>query len=202
MLCVKPARRKAGAAIAIVLTTNTLHAYNYWGGASAYCDVDALMSGRADLTTAMQGATGELSAERPFAPMLLAPPEGIPRLVNLTARGFKRRPWAGADGPWSKAHNQTPYDGSAGFLHKWEHAFVRWAEGEDIALDYFTDYDLDAEPDCLDAYACVVLAGHSEYWSGPQRETLERFVDRGAGSPSSPATPLSGRCAGKTTARP
>ena len=181
MLCVKPARGKASAAIALVLTTNTLHAYNYWGGASAYCDVDALMSGRADLATAMQGAIGELSAERPFAPMLLAPPEGIPRLVNLTPRGFERRPWAGADGAWSKTHNQTPYDGSAGFLHKWEHAFVRWAEGEGIALDYLTDYDLEVEPDCLDAYACVVLAGHSEYWSAPERETLERFVDSGGG---------------------
>jgi hypothetical protein len=181
MLCIKPARDKTGAAITLVLTTNTLHAYNYWGGASAYCDVDALMSGRADLATAMAGAIGALSAERPFAPMLLAPPEGMPRLVNLTARGFERRPWAGADAAWSKAHRQTPYEGSAGFLHKWEHAFVRWAEAEGIALDYFTDYDLEAEPDCLDPYPCVVLAGHSEYWSGPERDTLERFVDRGGG---------------------
>jgi hypothetical protein len=91
MLCVKPSIGKAGSAIAIVLTTNTLHAYNYWGGASAYCDVDVLMSGRADLTTAMTGAVGVLSAERPFAPMLLAPPEGIPRLVNMTPSDPLRR---------------------------------------------------------------------------------------------------------------
>ena len=179
MLCVKPA--SVTARIALVLTANTLHAYNYWGGASAYCDVDALMSGRAPLDEAMADAIGMLSAERPFPPMLLAPPEGMPRLVNLTPRGFERKPWAGADGAWSKAHRQTPYDGSAGFLHKWEHAFVRWAEAEGIALDYFTDRDLEDEPDCLDAYSCVTLVGHSEYWSAPQRQTLERFVDRGGG---------------------
>src|SRR5260221_719472 len=27
----------------LVLATNTLHAYNYWGGASAYCHVESLM---------------------------------------------------------------------------------------------------------------------------------------------------------------
>lgn len=179
MLCVKPAQPTVK--IALVLTTNTLHAYNYWGGASAYCDVDALMSGRAPLDQAMAGAIGVLSAERPFPPMLLAPPEGMPRLVNLTPRGFGQRPWAGADTAWSKAHRQTPYDGSAGFLHKWEHAFVRWAEAEGIALDYFTDGDLEAEPGVLDAYPCTALVGHSEYWSAPQRDALERFVDAGGG---------------------
>jgi len=179
MLCVKPVAPTAR--IALVLTTNTLHAYNYWGGASAYCDVDALMSGHAPLADAMAAAIGVLSAERPFPPMLLAPPEGMPRLVNLAPRGFGQRPWAGADSAWSKAHRQTPYDGSAGFLQKWEHAFVRWAEAEGIGLDYFTDYDLETDPGVLDGYPCAALVGHSEYWSAGQRDALERFVDRGGG---------------------
>jgi hypothetical protein len=179
MLVVKPTA--ATARIALVLTTNTLHAYNYWGGASAYCNLDALMTGRAPLAEAMEGAVGVLSAERPFPPMLLAPPKGMPRLVNLTPRGFEARPWAGADTAWSKAHRQTPYDGSAGFLHKWEHAFVEWAESEGIALDFFTDRDLEDEPGLLDAYPCAALVGHSEYWSAGQRDALERFVDQGGG---------------------
>ena len=181
LLCVRAAADAPGARIVLVLTTNTIQAYNYWGGANAYCDVDALMSGRAELAAAMEGAIGVLSTQRPFAPMLLAPPPELPRLVNLTPRGFERRPWAGADPAWSKANRQTPYDGSTGFLHKWEHAFVRWAEGEGIGLDYLTDHDLDADPAALDTYPCVVLAGHSEYWSGPQRATLDRFVERGGG---------------------
>ena len=81
--------------------------------------------------------------------------------------GSRSAPGRGAEAPtWSRAHHQSPYDGSAGFLNKWEHHFVRWAEGEGLALDYLTDHDLDAEPGALDPYAVVILVGHSEYWSG------------------------------------
>src|SRR5262249_17277598 len=43
-VCVKPAKRKSRAKAAFVLATNTYHAYNYFGGANAYCDVTSLMS--------------------------------------------------------------------------------------------------------------------------------------------------------------
>jgi len=172
-----PDRRQRAA---LVLTTNTLHAYNYWGGRSAYCDVGALMSRRKTLPKAMAGAIGVLSAERPFPQMLLAPPEDMPRLVNLRKRGFEEKSWAGADPQWSRDHGQSPYDGSAGFLHKWEHRFVAWAEGEEgLGFDYLTDRDLETDPAALDGYACVFLVGHSEYWSGPQRDAIEAFVDGG-----------------------
>lgn len=179
-LCVRAAHSAKGA-MALVLATNTLHAYNYWGGRNAYCDVGALMARRKPLSEAMAGALGVLSTERPFAPMLLAPPDGMPRLVNRRPRGFEEKPWAGGDPVWSRAHGQSPYDGSAGFLGKWEHVFVAWAEGEGLSVDYLTDFDLDSEPDALDGYACVALVGHSEYWSGPQRDRLDQFVDRGGG---------------------
>jgi hypothetical protein len=163
----------------LVLTTNTLHAYNYWGGRSAYADVEALMGRRKTLPEAMASSLGVLSTQRPFPPLLLAPPPDMPRLVNLEKRGFEARPWAGADPVWSRAHRQSPYDGSAGYLNKWEHAFVSWAEGEGIGFDYLTDYDLDHDPEALTPYDVALLVGHSEYWSGPQRDQLEAFVDRG-----------------------
>ncbi len=178
-ICVKSPADRPGARAVLVLTTNTLQAYNAWGGASAYADVEALMSRRATLPEAMAGAIGRLSTQRPFPPLLLAPPEDMPRLVNGAKRGFEERPWAGADPAWSRAHGQSPYDGSAGFLHKWEHHFVRWAEGEGLALDYLTDYDLDAAPAALAPYDVVVLVGHSEYWSGPQRRAIDHFVESG-----------------------
>lgn len=178
-VCVKPKAGQAGARAVLVLATNTLHAYNYWGGASAYCDVGALMSGRAKLPEAMAGAIGVLSTERPFPPMLVAAPADMPRLVNLEKRGFEQRPWAGADPAWSKAHGQTPYDGSAGYLNKWEHVFVRWAEAQGLGLDYLTDYDLETEAGVLDPYACVILVGHSEYWSGGQRAAIDAYLDQG-----------------------
>ena len=177
-VCVRATERRNR--IALVLATNTLHAYNYWGGASAYCDVESLMSRRLPLLEAMKGAIGRLSTQRPFPPLLLAPPPDMPRLVNLRKRGFLERPWAGADPAWSRAHEQSPYDGSAGFLHKWEHAFVRWAESvENLNFDYLTDYDLDRDAATLDGYDVVLLVGHSEYWSARQRDCIEAFVDRG-----------------------
>jgi len=177
-VCVKPPLGERRARAAFVLATNTYHAYNWWGGANAYCDVTALMSGAAKLPEAMAGAIGVLSSRRPFVQNLLAAPDGVPRLVNMRPRGFKERPWA-ADPAWMRTHRTSPYDGSAGFLNKWEHAFAAWAEPEGVALDYFTDHDLEAEPQVLSGYAAVVVVGHSEYWSGPQRDQIERFVDAG-----------------------
>lgn len=177
-LCVK-APRETPNRMVLLLTTNTLHAYNSWGGRSAYCDVDALMSRRARLPEAMANCLGVLSTQRPISQMLLAAPTDMPRLVNLEKRGFEQRPWAGADPAWSRDHSQSPYDGSAGFLNKWEHVFVRWAEQAGYDFDYLTDYDLDADPDALVPYGVALLVGHSEYWSGPQRDRIEAFVDSG-----------------------
>jgi hypothetical protein len=177
-VCVKPPASGPRPRAVLVLTTNTWHAYNHFGGANAYCDVAALMRREADLATAMRGAIGVLSTLRPFPPMLIAPPADVPRLVNLRPRGFGERPWAG-DRAWPRRRELSPYDSSAGFLEKWEHAFVAWAENEDLALDYLTDRDLETDAGVLDPYRVVILVGHSEYWSAPQREAIETFVDAG-----------------------
>jgi len=177
-IVVKPRKTGPRAKTAIVLATNTYHSYNYWGGASAYADVTSLMAKTKTLPEAMADAIGVLSARRPFPQMLLAPPVDIPRLVNLRKREFRERPFAG-DRDWPRRRELSPYDSAAGFLHKWEHTFASWAENEGLALDYVTDYDLDAEPGILDAYTVVVLVGHSEYWSARERDEIEHFVDRG-----------------------
>jgi len=178
-IVVKAPRSERCAKAALVLATNTYNAYNYWGGANAYCDVAALLSRRAKLPEAMAGAIGVLSTQRPFPPMLLAPPPDAPRLVNLRTRGFEEPPFAG-DPDWRRGKVVSPYDGSAGFLHKWEHAFVAWAEAEGVDLDYLTDFDLETAG-ALEGYACTVLVGHSEYWSAAERDEIERFVDAGGG---------------------
>jgi hypothetical protein len=176
-ICVKPARgkprTKSSAKAAFVLATNTYHAYNYFGGANAYCDVAGLMSRQKKLTEAMDGGIGVLSTQRPFAPAIVAAPDNVPRLVTSRKRNFREKPFV------ERMPGASPYDRSAGFLNKWEHAFVRWAESENLALDYFTDFDLDAEPNLLDAYAALIVVGHSEYWSARQRDQVEAFIDRG-----------------------
>ncbi len=181
-VCVKAPAGAPGSRLVLVLATNTLHAYNHFGGANAYCDVAALMTFGARAPRGSHGRRDPAGSppSGPFPPLLLAPPPDMPRLVNLARRGFEEPPWAGADPAWSRAHGQSPYDGSAGFLHKWEHAFVAWAEGEEgLTLDYLTDHDLDAEPEALAGYDAAIVVGHSEYWSGPQRAALEAFVDGG-----------------------
>ena len=57
--------------------------------------------------------------------------------------------------------------------------FAAWAEEQGLALDYFTDFDLEAESHVLASYRAVILVGHSEYSSAPQRDAIERFVDDG-----------------------
>ena len=179
LICVKAPLGGRRPKAVLVLATNTLHAYNAWGGANAYADVEALMSRRAGLAKAMEGAIGRLSTMRPFAPLLIAAPADMPRLVNLRKRGFEERPWAGVDTTWARMHRMSPYDGAAGFLNKWEHAFVAWAEREGLAFDYLTDHDLDADAAALDPYQVVIVVGHSEYWSARQRDNVDAFLDRG-----------------------
>lgn len=177
-VCVKAPVGQPRSTAVLVLATNTYHSYNWWGGANAYSNVTGLMNGTVPFAQAMDEAIGVLSTERPFAPLIVAPPEGAPRLVNLRKRGFEEKPWA-SDHAWMVEHRASPYDGSAGFLHKWEHAFVAWAEAQGYVLDYATDYDLEVEPDLLSGYQSAFFVGHSEYWSGGQRDQVERFVDAG-----------------------
>jgi hypothetical protein len=181
-VCIRPAAQATRAKAVLVLATNTLFAYNYWGGANAYAHVESFMARKAGMAASIERAIGRLSTQRPIAPLLVAAPPDMPRSVNLRKRGFKERPWMGAEAPtWARTHKMSPYDGASGFLNKWEHAFAAWAEEAAIGLDYLTDYDLDADPQALDPYSCVIVAGHSEYWSGPQRDAIDAFVDRGGG---------------------
>lgn len=177
-VCIKPAAGTTGSKAVLVLATNTYHSYNWWGGANAYSNVTGLMTGKVPFDQAMDEAIGVSSTQRPFTQMIIAAPDDAPRLINMRSRGFKEKPWT-ADPAWMRKHRISPYDGSAGFLNKWEHAFAAWTEEEGYAFDYVTDYDLDTDPDLLVAYTSAFFVGHSEYWSGKQRDQVERFVDGG-----------------------
>jgi len=77
-----------------------------------------------------------LSTQRPIAPFAIGRRPTCAR-SSPRKRGFEERPWAGAEtGEWARAHGQSPYDGSAGFPDKWEHAFAGLAEAEGIGFDY------------------------------------------------------------------
>ena len=177
-VCVRKTKGTPKAKAVLVLATNTYHAYNYWGGRNAYGDVAALCAGTADLVTSMERGLGTLSSRRPFPQGIVAMIKGAPRLMNDGVRGFKETP-LGPDPEFWLAHNYNTFDVPAGYLNKWEHAFVQWAEDVGLQLDYLTDYDLDINADALDGYSVMLVVGHSEYWSGRQRDTVDAFVDGG-----------------------
>jgi hypothetical protein len=61
----------------------------------------------------------------------------------------------------------------------WELPFVEWAEASGLPLEYASNHDLEARPEILDSYRLVLSVGHDEYWSGPMRDTVEAYVERG-----------------------
>lgn len=74
--------------------------------------------------------------------------------------------------------NQSTWGpGKGSYLFK----FLQWCRDENIDLDICTGLDLHSGAIDLDPYRLVITVGHDEYWTGPQREAIERFV-RGGGN--------------------
>ena len=178
--CARRAGRPGSRAV-LVLTTNTLFAYNYWGGASAYAHVESLMAREAE------PAGGDGERHRP-ALHPAADRAAADRAAGRTCRGWStcasaasrsgrgpgRRP---APGPGRTARapmTARPASSTSGSTPS-----CAGPRARAIGFDYLTDYDLDADPAALDPYQAVILVGHSEYWSGPQRDAIDGFVDRG-----------------------
>ena len=61
----------------------------------------------------------------------------------------------------------------------WELPFVQWAEQHHYALDYAANLDLEQHPEMLSHYKLMLSVGHDEYWSGPMRDHLEKWIGEG-----------------------
>ena len=150
------------ASMLFVLGTNTWNAYNTWGGCSLY--------------------TGghQVSFRRPFTRGMLC--REVTERDDRKARPVRWDEEPDPDGmiyQRYRAERALPAAiGSSGwFIH--ERRFVEWAEGAGYTFDYAVSSDLDDDPDALDGYAAMVSVGHDEYWSAPQRGTLERYLAGG-----------------------
>ena len=42
---------------------------------------------------------------------------------------------------------------------------IRWMESNGYTIDYICQDDLHRRPGILDAYRCLIKAGHDEYWT-------------------------------------
>jgi hypothetical protein len=54
-----------------------------------------------------------------------------------------------------------------------------WLDRQGYAYDVVADLDVHRDPSLLEPYRCVIVNGHSEYWSGPALEGLDRYLTQG-----------------------
>ena len=152
----------------LVCATGTWVAYNCWGGSNAY--------------EGITGADGRqfspvLSTQRPWTRGFCKLPEGAPRAIPEAPPKpgeMVRYPYM----EWAYAYGYSKKYASAGWA-TYERHFARWAESAGYRLDYATLHDLASDPDVLQGYTCVIFVGHDEYWSGPMRMAVDRWIENG-----------------------
>ena len=157
--------RGGGASMLYVVPTNTWNAYNTWGGKSLYT-----------------GGTA-VSFHRPIARGMLcrpAPPDDERDDRKSRPTRFGETP--DADGEvFQEYRTENNYPSGIGSTGWYSHGrrFVEWAEGDGLEFDYAVSSDLETVPDLLERYDTVVLVGHDEYWSAPERAAVEEHVAGG-----------------------
>lgn len=148
-----------------VVPTNTWNAYNTWGGKSLYT-----------------GGTS-VSFHRPIARgMLCRPAPPVDDRDDRKARPTHFGEVPDADGSVFQAYRTAEnYPSGIGSTGWYSHGrrFVEWAEGDGLEFDYAVNSDLETIPGLLDGYNTVVLVGHDEYWSAPERAAVESHVAGG-----------------------
>ena len=84
--------------------------------------------------------------------------------------------------PWPNASPYALYDPEGTGFSQWvrlERELHVWLDAAGYAYDVASDFDLHLEPDLLDGYRTVIIAGHSEYWSTPALDGLDRYLRAG-----------------------
>jgi hypothetical protein len=165
------APRADRAAIALVLTTSTMVAYNDWGGANHYRGIGD--DPRKDIGAPL------LSTQRPIARGMIRKPPGAPRESNHADLPMHAAPRYPAY-EWARLFGYSRHHADA-FWATYERPFVVWAEQAGYELDYLTQHDLHFDPEALAGHACAVVVGHDEYWSWEMRDVVDAFVDGGGG---------------------
>ena len=167
-LFIVKALRKRADALVLIAATSTWAAYNDWGGANHYFGLHpGTPRGRSPL----------LSTQRPWARGQVWLPADAPRCVNASR---PRQP-----GParyefieWAGLNGYAKYYALAGWA-SYERPFVVWAEQQGYTVHILTQDDLHHDPYALESYACVVFAGHDEYWTREMRDHVDAFVEEG-----------------------
>ena len=159
-------RLKSRAKILILLTTGTWCAYNDWGGSNHYQGLTG---------PAMGDFAPHVSTQRPWAKGFAAWPDDAPRIPHASALLTKPR-YPHMD--YARARGISKKYASSGWA-AFERPFGLWCETQGIPLDYTTQHDLHRDPEALNGYDRVLIAGHDEYWTWEMRDHLEAWLDQG-----------------------
>jgi hypothetical protein len=169
LLIVRPKHgMQAQGRLLLIAATSTWNAYNDWGGSNHY-----------------QGFTGpnkdlfspRLSIHRPFAKGFAALPPDAPRPTLIEPPAMMVEPRY-PHMEWAYAHGYSKKYASAGWA-SYERHFLRWAEAAGYGVDVVSQTDLHFRPELLDAYRCLVMVGHDEYWTWEMRDAIDAYVEHG-----------------------
>ena len=90
--------------------------------------------------------------------------------------------YAGLRMPWPSAAPDAQYaPEGAGFSHgpRLERCLHLWLDSQGYEYDVVSDLDVHQDPDLLLHYNAVIVNGHSEYWSAPAMDGVERYLGAG-----------------------
>lgn len=161
---VKRAKADAGAPLLVLCSTNTWLAY----ATSPFPDTD------------------EVNAIWPRRGMGLtnSDPEA-PRFSSYTPHHAGQPAYyIGLKMPWPNAGPQARYDPPDANFGQWTRLELElhfWLNRHGYDYDVITDLDLHQDPALLARYKAVMVNGHSEYWSTPAYDGMDRYL-RGGGA--------------------
>jgi hypothetical protein len=84
--------------------------------------------------------------------------------------------------PWPNASPDALYDPAGSGFSQWarlELYLHLWLERCGYKFDVLSDFDLHRDPSVLADYRTLVINGHSEYWSIPAYDGLDRYLRHG-----------------------
>jgi len=159
---VKRARSAVPAAMLVLCATNTWLAYS----TSAFADTTSLES-----VWPRRGAG--LKNSHPEAPRYSC---------YATHHGGQPAYYVGLRMPWPNASPHARYDRADAQFGQWARLELQlhfWLDRQGYDYDVVSDLDLHRDPTLLNRYRTVVINGHSEYWSTPAYDGLDRYLRNG-----------------------
>jgi hypothetical protein len=163
---VRPQRRTHP--IAFVVATTTWQAYSDWGGSNYYEGISGPENNQFSPVT---------STLRPWARGFIRLPAGAPRIpINYKVPIGAAPRYENLE--YAYARGYSKYSAAAGWA-SFDRLFAQWAERNGYQLDYFALDDLHRNPDILKGYKTVVMVGHDEYHSRPERLAIDSYVEGG-----------------------